>query len=397
MKILVVCDRYPYPLTNGQNLRIYHYARALRGRHEFDLLCYGDGAPPPEIRPLFGRVDVVPRPGKPAPMGGWQGLRASLDPAQFVVASEKARARLTELLAGTRYDLVWMSGWDMIVNLPERPDVPLLADAVDDGVLEWWNAFRAARGWDAVRKLKGVWLNARFERRYFGPAQGVLFVSDKDAGVFQRLNPATPTYVVNNGVDADFFAPWQGTPSTDELVFEGNMSFAPNVDAAQWFVRDILPLIHRERPAAHLSLVGNRPAPEVQTLAGEAVTVTGFVDDVRPYLGRAAVFVCPMRMGAGIKNKILQAWAMGKAVVGTPECLGGLEAQPGVNIEVARSAEEFARVALALLADPERAAALGRAARATIERHYTWARKADELDAVFTRVAGRPALAGAAA
>ncbi|HRY90479.1 MAG TPA: glycosyltransferase family 4 protein, partial [Rubrivivax sp.] len=177
---------------------------------------------------------------------------------------------------------------------------------------------------------------------------------------------------------------------------EGRMDFPPNVDAVLWFVAEVLPLVQRQRPGVKFWAVGNKPAPEVLALAGDAVTVTGWVDDVRPWLDRAALFVAPMRMGAGIKNKVLQAWAMGKAVVATPAAIGGLLAEPGANLEVAEGAEALAERIVQLLQDRERRTALGRAARATIEAHYTWARRAEALaevmqDAVARR-SGRAAL-----
>jgi glycosyltransferase involved in cell wall biosynthesis len=136
-------------------------------------------------------------------------------------------------------------------------------------------------------------------------------------------------------------------------------------------------------------LVGTDPTPEVRALACDAIEVTGYVDDVRPHLDRARVFVCPLRKGAGIKNKILQAWAMGKAVVATPQSVGGLEVQEGVNVLVRPFNRGFVEAIVALLNDPARAAALGEAGRRTVLDHYTWDLKAAELDRQLHDVACR--------
>jgi len=386
LKILVLCDRYPYPLTNGQNLRIFNYVRLLKARHEFDLFCYADNAPPDEVTRLFGAVATVPRPAGVRAVGA-RRFAESLDVAQFIPDCPAAREEIRKRTAGKHYDLIWVSGWDMIVNVPPGIAVPVVADAVDDGVLEWWRNFRQARGvLNRLRQLKWVWMNARFERRYFAPAQGVLFVAELDASVFRRIAPRTPTYVVHNGVDTDYFRPRGAPRQPDTLVFEGNMGFEPNVEAAVYFVRTVLPLIRAERPV-RLTLVGIRPAPAVQALSGRDVEVTGFVDDVRPYIDRSAVFVCPMRSGAGIKNKILQAWAMGIPVVGTSAATGGLKVREGENMLLGDTPGAFAAAVLRVLQRPALAQRLGEGGRNTALGHYTWTAKAEELEAVFQRVA----------
>lgn len=386
MKILVLCDRYPFPLTNGQNLRIFHYVRALRAKHSFDLVCYAGDPAPKAVRELFGSINTFPRPAR-RPSAGLRRLVDAFDVEQFLPDSEDTRQWLRECLGRQHYDLIWVSGWDMIVNLPVEVRVPVLADAVDDGVLEWWRRLRQARGVvGRLRAFKWLLMNARFERRYFGAAKAVLFVSELDAQVFRRVSPGTPSFVVRNGVDTEYFRPL-GTPRQPEaLVFEGNMSFEPNVEAAAYFVSKVLPLVRRTR-RVKLTLVGARPAPEVEALAGPDVEVTGFVEDVRPYIDRAAVFVCPMLSGAGIKNKILQAWAMGIPVIGTTAATGGLEAKEGHNILLGDTPEAFAGAILRVLDDQALAHRLGLAGRQTALDHYAWTGKAQELEAVFERVA----------
>lgn len=387
MKILVLCDRPPYPLTNGQNLRIFHYVSQLKGRHAFDLICYGDGRLPIEVSPMFDWVSVAPRPPQ-LPATGLRRLLDAVDVERFILPGEEVRGVISGRLCTADYDLIWVSGWDMIVNLPKKCRVPVLADAVDDGVFEWWGKFRHARGaFERMRLFKRVVMNARFERRYFGSAQGVLFVADADARVFQRIAPKTPTYVVHNGVDIEYFRPLGGPQAGNSLVFEGNMGFAPNIEAAVFFVREVMPLIKKRHPV-RLTLVGNRPSAEVMSLAGEDVEVTGFVEDIRPLIDRASVFVCPMLTGAGIKNKLLQAWAMAKPVVATAMSTGGLLADDGHNILIANKPEAIADAIIRLLRDPAIATRLGNAARQTVEKHYTWEAKSAELEKAFFAVSG---------
>jgi glycosyltransferase involved in cell wall biosynthesis len=199
---------------------------------------------------------------------------------------------------------------------------------------------------------------------------------------------------VQNGVDVDYFKPSATTDRSNTIVFEGNMSFSPNEDAAEHLVRDIFPRVASEFPNSKVVLVGKDPSPRVRALAGPRVEVTGFVRDVRPYLDAAAVFACPMRKGAGIKNKVLQAWAMGKPVVATSKATGGLMAREGENILVRDDPGAFADALIQLIRDPARRAALSAAARDTALSGYTWDRQCRALEAVMERVSTRHAHAG---
>jgi glycosyltransferase involved in cell wall biosynthesis len=163
------------------------------------------------------------------------------------------------------------------------------------------------------------------------------------------------------------------------LIFEGNMSFLPSVDAMIYFCRDVFPLITAKAPEAKLWIVGRDPTSEVRNLHNERIIVTGTVDDVRPYLARASVFICPMRKGAGIKNKLLQAWAMGKPVVATSVGAGGLPAVHQKNVLIADDTHSFAREIICLLADPELRKTLGRNGRQTVLSKYTWDQQARYL------------------
>lgn len=161
------------------------------------------------------------------------------------------------------------------------------------------------------------------------------------------------------------------------------MGFRPNIDGVLYFGAEILPLIRREVPDVKFLIVGKNPPEAVRALSGPGVEVTGFVDDVRPYIEQAAVFVCPLRTGAGIKNKLLQAWSMGKAIVATSPSTGGLKAEDGVNLLVRDNPQAFADAVVALLRDCERRRALGAAGRETILDAYTWDRKAEQLEALM--------------
>ena len=168
------------------------------------------------------------------------------------------------------------------------------------------------------------------------------------------------------------------------------MSFPPNVTAVLHFYQNILPLIRRELPNVRLIIAGRDPAPSIAALASDPfVTVTGFVDDMRPWLARAGLMVCPMVMGSGIKNKVLEALAMARPVVATTMGVEALEATSGHELMIADTAEEFARATLALLRDSAARRRMGAAGRDLVLRRYTWDACAASYDAIYSQLAAR--------
>jgi len=385
LNVLVLADRIPYPLTNGQNLRIFHYVKKLRDRHDFTLVSYGEAPHPPEIDGLFREIHTLGERPRPIPSGSrMRALRTMLSPDDMFTFDDRMSELIATIVERGDFDVIWISGWDMLVYAPRLAGHPVLGDVVDDGVLQY---FRATLKPDNPRHFlvlfKRLIQNWRFERRYFPQATVCNVVSETDAEFARRVCRKLPVTVVHNGVDTEFFRPLDEPTDEHALIFEGSMRFPPNVDAVVYFCRKILPLIRHEVPGVKFYVVGRDPTELVQAQAADDVVVTGFVDDVRTYLARAAIFVCPMRRGAGIKNKILQAWAMGRPVVTTPEGCGGLRIAPDENIVVARGPRKFADAVIAMLRDPERRDRIGRAGHRTIQDHYTWESKARELERVF--------------
>lgn len=384
MKILVVCDRLPFPLTNGQNLRIFHLCRHLARAHELHLVCLQEGEHADELDAIFRKIDSFPRP-KVVPARGIRRLWEALSPEHFFVRVPNLRDYLRHVLIAENYDLVWGGGWALMPEIPRDCGVPVVADVIDDGVLEYWRDTRYAGSIrEFFRNLKRLLVAWRFERRFFCTAVHSTVVSEIDERWLRRVCRHGNVSVIHNGVDAGYFSPSGNEEVGTTLVFEGNMGFRPNEDGICYFCKEIFPLVRSRCPEATLNIVGRDPSAAVLELDRlEGVHVTGFVDDVRPWLEQAAVFVCPLRKGAGIKNKVLQAWAMGKATVATPASVGGLSVEEGHNVLVRNEPRAFADAVVELLEHPETRQSLGMNARKTVLDRYEWRVKAQQLERIF--------------
>lgn len=251
-----------------------------------------------------------------------------------------------------------------------------------------WTQYAADRPWPMswLYRREGEHLLA-FERKAAMDSDASLFVTEAEAALFIRSAPEARerTQVMQNGVDADFFSPANGGESPypaggPVIVFSGAMDYWPNIDAVTWFATELLPQIRRSVPEARFWIVGMNPAPAVQTLAGEGITVTGTVPDVRPYIAHADVVVAPLRIARGIQNKVLEAMAMARPVVVSAEAAVGLSARKGEDCEIAQNGEEAVRMVTRLLQDPDVGCVMGASARRCVVENYSWQAHLARLD-----------------
>lgn len=389
MRILITCDRYPGNLSDGLTLRVFHYVQRLRSHHTFDLVCLDDVQSVEHgSDELFSNITRVPRPDHRAPSQLIARLLDAFNPYTLYPSSPEAAECISKYLDTNQYDLVWDAGCNMLANHTSDRErvIPLLADQVDDSFLRIRRDLSTTDGiYSKLWLAKQYVLQWLFSLRYLSNAECVLFVSETDARSFKRHIPWAKCAVIENGVDEDYFS-FNSLPlpsAHHEMVFEGSMSFQPNIDAALYFSHEVFPLIKASIPDARLILVGRSPPPNILALQSESIAVTGTVEDIRPYLNRARIFVCPMRMGAGIKNKILQAWSMSMAVVSTSAGVGSLQAVDGQDIIIRDEPREFAKAVINLFQDDAQRLRLGNAGRARILKQYTWREKSGELESLM--------------
>jgi glycosyltransferase involved in cell wall biosynthesis len=215
----------------------------------------------------------------------------------------------------------------------------------------------------------------------------VITVSDEDQRTVRDEFSIQHTSVIPGGVDTEFFRPAGEIPQPGRLVFIGSMDWDPNEDGIVWFLREVYPSIRQRAPHASLWVVGRAPSERLRAIAARApgVEVTGWVTDVRPFLGRAEVVIVPLRVGSGTRIKIPEAMAMAKPVVATPVGAEGLSFQAGKEISIAQP-EDFAGTVVKLLNDPLLRNSIGRAARRAVVVNYSWDRVAATFEEILDRV-----------
>jgi sugar transferase (PEP-CTERM/EpsH1 system associated) len=218
----------------------------------------------------------------------------------------------------------------------------------------------------------------------------VVCMTDPDARELRKFAPSVQAHTINTGVDLEYFCPPESTSGDNCLIFVGAFQHLPNVDAMLHFCREVFPMIREKAPGIKLLIVGSKPTPSVSHLATiPGVQVTGFVPDIRPFMARSSIYVVPLRLGVGIRGKILEAWGMGMAVVSSSVGCAGLRYRHGENILVADTSQQFAHQVLSLLQDPKGRQRLGAEGRKTAEQFYSWEKSASQLDALYQQLMAR--------
>jgi len=405
MRILWLKSDLLLPLDKGGKLRTWHLMRHLAERHEITYLAFADpdqmrdGRLDPAIadgmREVAARVEAIPR--SDPPKGSWRFYADAaahvVDPLPYAVGkyrSPEYRRALESLLATEAFDLVVCDFLFPAVNLPRTLPCPAVIFTHNVEAEIWRRHAETRTG--AAGLLYRMQYNRmlRYEGRTLARFDGVLAVSDADAATFARLYPDAirrPAHVVPTGVDTNYFAASASDPRSRRLVFTGSMDWLPNEDAMAYFCREILPIVRAEEPEVQLSIVGRAPTPAVQRLADAHIEVTGRVDDVRPYMQDAAVYVVPLRIGGGTRLKIFEAMAMGKAVVSTTVGAEGLPVTSGEHVMLADEPRSFARAVVRLLRDVERRRQLERAARELVVEQYDWSAVSGALDQALRSIA----------
>ncbi len=387
-QLLFLTHRIPYPPNKGDKIRSFHMLQYLARHFRVHLGCFIDD--PDDHRhtgalaALCASTCFVDAGAAAVRLRGLRGLFYGQSMSLHSYRHARLQRWVDQLLAGgaVRKALAFSGPMAQYLEPRGAPQQPALRRVIDfvDVDSEKWLQYAASKDWplsQLYRREARCLLDYESDiARRFDAAS---FVSEAEAALFRQRAPQAAARVsaFGNGVDADYFSPLRHYDNpypagAAVLVFTGAMDYRPNVEAVQWFVWRVWPALRLQLPDLRFCIVGARPDARVRALArAPGVSVTGAVPDIRPYLAHARLALAPLRIARGVQNKVLEAMAMQKTVLATPQALEGISAVAGVELVLARDEGEFLDQCLRLLAasGPD---LVGMAARRRILRDYNW-------------------------
>jgi sugar transferase (PEP-CTERM/EpsH1 system associated) len=399
-RVLYVTHRVPFPPDKGDRIRNYHVLRQLAVGADVYLAAIADESVPGTTRVELARycreVEFVPAAGVLRWVRAAGSVLAGRSLSEGVFDHPALRRVVDRWAAEVGFDAAVVSASSLapVLRRPGLDRVPGFVDVVDVDSQKWLDYAAAARGprrWQY--RLEGSRIR-KLERALPTWAAACTLVSRNEADLFDAVAGPDSATVATNGVDLDYFRPRDAVKQEPACAFVGALDYRPNVDAAVWFATEVWPAVRADRPDVEFRLIGRQPAPAVERLGTiPGVRVIGQVPDVRPHVAAAAVIIAPMRLGRGLQNKVIEALAMGKAVVASPAALAALAVEPGVHLERAESPADWVRTVRNLLADPSARKFLGEAGLDYVRQHHDWGRCLRPLTTLI-HAAAEPATVG---
>ncbi|MGH9056850.1 MAG: glycosyltransferase [Acidimicrobiales bacterium] len=405
MNILVVAGGVPYPPTWGSGMRTYQLLRHLCQRHRMTLVCHAGADDVDRVEGLkasISELQVIPS-IHTLPGGLNRRLRQGLalgSALPFLAVELRSSAlerAIRNAVAASDFDCIQLEGSQVAsILLPIGPAVVLDEHNIEYEVLDRMRHRESSTVRRAFNTVE--WLKYRaFEQRLWRSVDACAVPSERELAIVRSQASGTAAAAVPNAVDPGYFKPEPTAVKADSLVFTGLLSYRPNFDAARYLVDEVFPLVARERPRATLTIVGDGDPAHFEALRRPGVTITGRVDDVRPYVQQAAVCVAPLRMGGGTRLKVLEALAMAKPLVSTRLGSEGIAARHGEHLVIADDEPlQYGHAILDLLSNPEAAAVLGWRGRRLIETKYTWAQVSTCFDDLYIQACNAGRTKGAA-
>jgi polysaccharide biosynthesis protein PslH len=391
LRVLLIVSMFPFPPRSGFETRCYHLLRQIARRHDVTLLTYAtrdELADVERLRQEF-TVEVVPHEAVSRYTKRRRQAASLASTVPFAARSVQTTdmQQAIDRLCARPYDVVQLESillWRY--RFPMQSRVVLDEHNVEYEVFARMRAVETSPLRKTFYRLEERRIRA-FEQSAWRRVSGCVVTSRREEHIVHEHAPDTPTAVVPNAVDLDYFRTSGLAVVPKSIVFNGVLDYRPNVDAANFLVDEILPLVRGRCPEVQLTIVGRGAPAELERLRRHGVQVTGEVADLRPHLERAAVLVVPIRMGGGTRLKVVEGLAMTKALVSTTLGCEGIDVQDGEHLLIADTATDFAAQIVRLFDDPTLAEKLGRNGRGLIERAYSWDAAGERLAELYQRVA----------
>lgn len=386
LDILFFQTDFPYPLNSGGRLRTFHLLKELSKTNNISMISFADSSvTAADIHAMEQNCsDVVPirfiRKHSIIRM-----VKSILTGTPYKVLQYSSAAfadAVCDLIGRKKFDVVFSEHPYLAQYIPG--DAKCVITQKDEMMATIMK--RTAKSGNFFMRLyartqwRKMW---NHETELFKRYRVFIAINREEQQLVSALIPGIKTAYIPNGVDSEYYAQGRAprTDGTPDIVFTGVFSYYPNEQAALYFGDEILPRIRKQRPNARFIIVGKEPGRNVLRLGKKSeIMVTGYVEDVRPYLGNASVVVAPLLIGGGTRNKILEAFAMGKPVVSTSLGCEGLDVENGKHLLIADTPQEFAEAVLKLLDQPDLARRLGEQGRRLVETEYRWEAIGRRLD-----------------
>lgn len=380
--ILVLLSRVPYPLEKGDKLRAYHQLKHLAADYNIVLCCLNDTKLHPnaltELEPLCYEIHIIQ-------LTRWRIVlnlvRNLFSPKPFQVAyfyHAPAQKQINQLIETHLPKHIYCQLVRVTEYVRHFTVVPKTLDYMD-ALSKGLERRIAGAPWYLKPLLRMEWKRTKkYERNVFDRFEARTIISEQDRALIDHPSRKKIS-IIPNGVDTQYFSPRKAHKDV-ELLFTGNMSYPPNVEAACFLANEVLPLVRKSHPEARLLISGANPAPRVARLQSDAVQVSGWVEDIRDSYARAQLFVAPMHIGTGLQNKLLEAMAMGLPCVTSPLANNALQAREGKEILIASSAAEYASTICNLLKNKQQQASLAQAGNRFARANFDWAAQTGALE-----------------
>ncbi len=394
MKILNLIPYTPVPPAFGGALRVYHLLRWMARHHEVHVLAYGSPDDPARMEAALGqpanRTTMVPIPRwldeKWKRFGQIYSFLRNTSFTEVVSRNKDMQRALDRCLDQNSFDVVQIA-YPVMGYFTFRTDAVRVLDGSN---VEYDIHRRVAQS--ATSAVRRWWSDYEYRKLYpqeiaiSREQDGIFLPSQRDIDLLAKDVPDVPMFVIPNGVDTSYFRLDEGGKEEHSLVFTGAINYYPNTEAVEFFVNQVLPQIRARVPDVKLYVVGNSPPESVRALASDHVVVTGFVDDVRPYVQRSSVYVVPLLSGGGTRLKVLEAMSMGRPIVTTSVGCEGIPVVDGESVLIADGAAAFADATVRLLRDKELQRRLTPRGLELVRSRYDWSTIGGQLEDAYTAV-----------